>query len=153
VPAAVASISQTRARHILLAAGGGLSAAQAQEQLQEVRKTIVSGQTTFEAAARARSQDGSAAQGGDLGWANPGMFVPEFEQAMDSLREGEISAPLVSRFGVHLIQVLERRRVEPTQEQQREQVRKQLRAQKMDERFVSWLSELRARAFVEIREP
>jgi peptidyl-prolyl cis-trans isomerase SurA len=59
----------------------------------------------------------------------------------------------VSRFGVHLIQVLERRRVEPTQEQQREQVRKQLRAQKMDERFVSWLSELRARAFVEIREP
>jgi peptidyl-prolyl cis-trans isomerase SurA len=79
--------------------------------------------------------------------------VPEFEQAMDSLREGEISAPLVSRFGVHLIQVLERRRVEPTQEQQREQVRKQLRAQKMDERFVSWLSELRARAFVEIREP
>ena len=153
VPTAVASISQTRARHILLAAGGGLSAAQAQEQLQEVRKTIVSGQTTFEAAARARSQDGSAAQGGDLGWANPGMFVPEFEQAMDSLREGEISAPLVSRFGVHLIQVLERRRVEPTQEQQREQVRKQLRAQKMDERFVSWLSELRARAFVEIREP
>jgi len=153
LPAAASAITQTRARHILLAAGDGQSPAQAQEQLQDVRKAIVAGQTTFESAAQALSQDGSAAQGGDLGWANPGMFVPEFEQAMDSLREGEISAPLVSRFGVHLIQVLERRRVEPTQEQQREQVRKQLRAQKMDERFVSWLSELRARAFVEIREP
>ena len=153
LPAAVSAIVQTRARHILLTAGDGQSPAQAQEQLQDVRKAIVGGQTTFEAAAQALSQDGSAAQGGDLGWANPGMFVPEFEQVMDSLREGEISAPLVSRFGVHLIQVLERRRVEPTQEQQREQVRKQLRAQKMEERFVSWLSELRARAFVEIREP
>ena len=153
LPTAASAITQTRARHILVAAGDGHSPAQAQEQLQDVRKAILAGQTTFESAAQALSQDGSAAQGGDLGWANPGMFVPEFEQAMDSLREGEISAPLVSRFGVHLIQVLERRRVEPTQEQQREQVRKQLRAQKMDERFVSWLSELRARAFVEIREP
>ena len=72
---------------------------------------------------------------------------------MDSLPEREISAPLVSRFGVHLIQVLERRRVEPTQDQVREQMRKQLRAQKLEERFVTWLTELRARAFIEIREP
>ena len=81
------------------------------------------------------------------------MFVAEFEQVMDSLPEREISAPLVSRFGVHLIQVLERRRVEPTQDQVREQMRKQLRAQKLEERFVTWLTELRARAFIEIREP
>ena len=80
------------------------------------------------------------------------MFVPEFEQAMDRLREGEIGAPIVSRFGAHLIQVLERRRSELTIEQQRELIRKQLRAQKLDERFVTWLSELRARAFIEIRE-
>jgi peptidyl-prolyl cis-trans isomerase SurA len=81
------------------------------------------------------------------------MFVPEFEQVMDRLREGDISPPLQSRFGVHLIQVLERRRVELSLEQQREQVRKQLRTQKLEERFSTWLTELRARAFIEIREP
>jgi peptidyl-prolyl cis-trans isomerase SurA len=80
------------------------------------------------------------------------MFVPEFEQSMDRLREGDIGAPLLSRFGAHLIQVLERRRVELTSEQQRENIRRQLRAQKLDERFATWLSELRARAFIEIRE-
>jgi peptidyl-prolyl cis-trans isomerase SurA len=79
------------------------------------------------------------------------MFVPEFEQAMDRLRDGEIGAPIVSRFGAHLIQVVERRRSELTLEQQREQIRKQLRAQKLEERFVLWLSELRSRAFIEIR--
>ena len=153
IPAAVSAITQTHARHILLAVGDSVSAPQAIEQLQNLRQSIAKGETTFEAAARARSQDGSASQGGDLGWANPGMFVAEFEQVMDSLPEGEISAPLVSRFGVHLIQVLERRRVEPTQDQIREQMRKQLRAQKLEERFVTWLTELRARAFIEIREP
>ena len=153
IPAAVSAITQTHARHILLAVGDSVSAPQAIEQLQNLRQSIANGEITFEAAARARSQDGSASQGGDLGWANPGMFVAEFEQVMDSLPEREISAPLVSRFGVHLIQVLERRRVEPTQDQIREQMRKQLRAQKLEERFVTWLTELRARAFIEIREP
>ena len=153
IPAAVSAITQTHARHILLAVGDSVSAPQAIEQLQNLRQSIANGEITFEAAARARSQDGSASQGGDLGWANPGMFVAEFEQVMDSLPEREISAPLVSRFGVHLIQVLERRRVEPTQDQVREQMRKQLRAQKLEERFVTWLTELRARAFIEIREP
>jgi peptidyl-prolyl cis-trans isomerase SurA len=148
-----AALTQTRARHILLVLTPELSAAQAQERLQKLREAIVSQQTSFESAARSNSQDGSAAQGGDLGWASPGMFVPEFEQVMDRLREGDISAPSLSRFGVHLIQVLERRRVEPSLEQQREQVRKQLRAQKLEERFTTWLAELRARAFIEIREP
>ena len=147
------ALTQTRARHILLVLGPELSAAQAQERLQQLREAIIAKQTSFEAAARSNSQDGSAAQGGDLGWATPGMFVPEFEQVMDRLREGDISAPLLSRFGVHLIQVLERRRVELSLEQQREQVRKQLRAQKLEERFSTWLAELRARAFIEIREP
>ena len=148
-----ATLTQTRARHILLVLTPELSAAQAQERLQKLREAIVSQQTSFEAAARSNSQDGSAAQGGDLGWASPGMFVPEFEQVMDRLREGDISAPILSRFGVHLIQVLERRRVELSPEQQREQLRKQLRAQKLEERFSTWLTELRARAFIEIREP
>jgi len=149
----VATLTQTRARHILLVLTPELNAAQAQERLQKLREAIVSQQTSFEAAARSNSQDGSAAQGGDLGWASPGMFVPEFEQVMDRLRDGDISAPILSRFGVHLIQVLERRRVELSPEQQREQLRKQLRAQKLEERFSTWLTELRARAFIEIREP
>ena len=148
-----ATLTQTRARHILLVLTPELNAAQAQERLQKLREAIVSQQTSFEAAARSNSQDGSAAQGGDLGWASPGMFVPEFEQVMDRLRDGDISAPILSRFGVHLIQVLERRRVELSPEQQREQLRKQLRAQKLEERFSTWLTELRARAFIEIREP
>ncbi len=149
----VAALTQTRARHILLVLTPELNAAQAQERLQKLREAIVSQQTSFEAAARSNSQDGSAAQGGDLGWASPGMFVPEFEQVMDRLRDGDISAPILSRFGVHLIQVQERRRVELSPEQQREQLRKQLRAQKLEERFSTWLTELRARAFIEIREP
>ena len=148
-----ATLSQTRARHILLTLNPELNAAQAQERLQNLRESIVSQKTSFEEAARSNSQDGSAAQGGDLGWANPGMFVPEFEQVMDRLREGDISAPILSRFGVHLIQVLERRRVELSPEQQREQLRQQLRAQKIEERYTTWLAELRARAFIEIREP
>ena len=148
-----ATLSQTRARHILLTLNPELNAAQAQDRLQNLRESIVSQKTSFEEAARSNSQDGSAAQGGDLGWANPGMFVPEFEQVMDRLREGDISAPILSRFGVHLIQVLERRRVELSPEQQREQLRQQLRAQKIEERYTTWLAELRARAFIEIREP
>ena len=148
-----ATLSQTRTRHILLTLNPELNAAQAQERLQNLRESIVSRNTSFEEAARSNSQDGSAAQGGDLGWANPGMFVPEFEQVMDRLREGDISAPILSRFGVHLIQVLERRRVELSPEQQREQLRQQLRAQKIEERYTTWLAELRARAFIEIREP
>ena len=148
-----ATLSQTRARHILLTLNPELNAAQAQERLQNLRESIVSQKTSFEEAARNNSQDGSAAQGGDLGWANPGMFVPEFEQVMDRLREGDISAPILSRFGVHLIQVLERRRVELSPEQQREQLRPQLRAHKIEERYTTWLAELRARAFIEIREP
>jgi peptidyl-prolyl cis-trans isomerase SurA len=150
--ASVPALTQTRARHILLLLSEELNATQALARLEDIRKAINTRQSSFEAAARSYSQDGSATQGGDLGWASPGMFVPEFEQAMDRLREGEIGAPIVSRFGAHLIQVLERRRSELTIEQQRELIRKQLRAQKLEERFVTWLSELRARAFIEIRE-
>ncbi len=148
-----AAYTQTHARHILLVPNPELSAAQAQERLQQLRDAIVSQKISFEEAARSNSQDGSAAQGGELGWASPGMFVPEFEQVMDRLRDGEISAPMLSRFGVHLIQALERRRVELSLEQQREQLRKQLRAQKIEDRYATWLAELRARAFIEIREP
>jgi len=149
----VQAVPQTRARHILLRVSPQLSQAQALEQLGKTRARIMAGSTTFEAAARELSQDGSASQGGDLGWANPGMFVPEFESAMDRLKEREISQPLVSRFGVHLLQVMERRSVELTPVQVRERMRAELRAQRIEEAYAAWERDIRSRAFIEIREP
>jgi peptidyl-prolyl cis-trans isomerase SurA len=147
------TVVQTRARHILLRTGPELSAFAASARLAEIRQRIVSGQTDFASAARETSQDGSAAQGGDLGWANPGMYVPEFEDAMNHLREGEISKPVVSRFGVHLIQLTDRRRAELSPREVRELMRNQLREAKLDEAYVAWARDVRERAFVELREP
>jgi peptidyl-prolyl cis-trans isomerase SurA len=149
----VQSIAQTRARHILLRLTPQLNQAQAQARLSQLRQSILAGKTSFEAAAREFSQDGSAAQGGDLGWAGPGMFVPEFEEAMERLKLLEIGAPLVSRFGVHLMQVMERRTVEITAAQLRERIRAELRTQRTEEAFQTWERDVRGRAFVEIREP
>ena len=149
----VQTVPQTRARHILLRLSPQLSQAQALAQLAQVRQRILAGSTSFEAAARELSQDGSAAQGGDLGWASPGMFVPEFDEAMGRLKEREIGTPIVSRFGVHLIQVMERRKVELTPTQLREQMRAELRAKRTEEAFQIWERDIRSRAFVEIREP
>ena len=146
------SIQQSRARHILLRTGPELSAFAASTKLAAIRQTIVSGKTDFASAARDHSQDGSAAQGGDLGWASPGMFVPEFEGAMNLLKEGEISQPVVSRFGVHLIQLSERRRMELSVREVRELVRSQLREAKLDEAYANWARDLRERAYVELRE-
>jgi len=147
------TLVQQHARHILLRPDAGLTQSQALARLSQVREQVLVGSTTFEAQARALSQDGSAAQGGDLGWASPGMFVPEFEQVLSGLREGEIAAPSVSRFGVHLMQLLERRSVQLTPEQLRERERNLLRAKRSDEAFESWAREVRDRAFVEIRDP
>jgi peptidyl-prolyl cis-trans isomerase SurA len=151
--ALVETVVQTRARHILLRTSEKLTANQASARLAEVRQRIMSGATSFEAAARDVSQDGSAAQGGDLGWSVPGMFVPEFDAVLDRLKDREISQPSVSRFGVHLIQLIERRRVELSLAQQREQMRSTLKASRAEEAFATWARDVRARAFVEIREP
>jgi peptidyl-prolyl cis-trans isomerase SurA len=147
------TVVQTRARHILLRTGPELSAFAASAKLAEIRQRIVSGQTDFASAAREISQDGSAAQGGDLGWANPGMYVPEFEEVMNRLGEGEISKPAVSRFGVHLIQLTDRRRAELGPREVRELVRNQLREAKLEEAYIAWARDVRERAFVELREP
>lgn len=147
------SVTQTHVRHILLRTGPELSAFAASARLAALRQDIVSGRTDFAAAARANSQDGSAAQGGDLGWAGPGMFVPEFEEVMNRLKEGDISPPTVSRFGVHLIQALERRRVELSAREVREVVRNQLREARLEEAYATWAREVRERAYVELREP
>jgi peptidyl-prolyl cis-trans isomerase SurA len=147
------SVVQSRASHILLRPSASMNEAAAAERLSELRKRIVSGQTSFEAAAKEFSQDGSAAQGGDLGWTTPGQFVPEFESAMEKLQPGEISEPLISRFGAHLIQLRERKSTALGPRDQREAVRVLLREKKYDEAFLAWSGELRARAYVDMREP
>jgi peptidyl-prolyl cis-trans isomerase SurA len=146
-------VTQTRARHILLRTSQQVSAEVAARRLAEFRRQIESGTKTFEDLARQHSEDGSAPAGGDLGWSSPGMMVPEFDQAMDALAIGGLSAPVVSRFGVHLIQVLERREVTPEPRQLREQARSALREQKFDDAYREWAADLRARAYVEMREP
>ena len=88
-----------------------------------------------------------------MGWANPGMFVPEFEEVMNRLAPGQISDPLVSRFGVHLIQLVERRNVAVSPREQREAVRAMLREKKLEDTYVTWAQDLRGRAYVEMREP
>lgn len=147
-----ATVTQHRARHILLRVSPQMSESAAREQLNQFRKRIVAGQADFAALAREHSQDGSAAQGGDLGWANPGMFVPEFEDVMNRLAPAQISEPLVSRFGVHLIQLTERRTVTLSPREQRETVRAMLREKKLEDAYATWVQELRGRAYVEMRE-
>jgi peptidyl-prolyl cis-trans isomerase SurA len=146
------NITQTHARHILLRVTPELSEAAAREKLADFKKRVVAGQADFATLARDNSDDGSAKEGGDLGWANPGVFVPEFEQAMNGLSLGQISEPLTSRFGVHLIQVLERRETQLSQRDQRELARNVLRDKKQDEAYALWAQEVRGRAYVEYRE-
>ena len=121
-------------------------------RLAEFKRLIETGKISFEQVARENSEDGSAPEGGDLGWVSPGGFVPEFEDAMNGLPVNGISAPTPSRFGVHLIQVLERRTTEIEIKALRDQARNTLREQKYDEAYADWVKELRARAFVEVRE-
>ncbi|MGQ2999130.1 MULTISPECIES: peptidylprolyl isomerase [unclassified Variovorax] len=155
VGSADAVVTQTHARHILLQNDPKRTTEQAVAQLAEFKRRIEAsgGSVDFASLARDNSQDGSAKDGGDLGWARPGMYVPEFEEAMNRLAPGQISDPVVSRFGVHLIQVLERRNVKPSQDEQREAARAVLRDQRTEEAFNTWAQEVRARAYVEFREP
>ena len=148
-----AVVTQTRARHILLRLTPQLTEAAAVEKLAGFKKRIASGQADFAALARENSQDASAKAGGDLGWAPAGAFVPEFDKVMDALAPNQISDPLVSRFGVHLVQVLERREVPVSPRDQREMVRGMLREKKQNEAFVRWAEDIRGRAYVEFREP
>lgn len=146
-------VTQTRARHILLRPSAQLTQSQALVQLGSVRRDILSGKADFADVARRISQDGSAPQGGDLGWASPGMFVPEFEQTMNQLRPGQLAEPIVSRFGVHLIEVTERRDAPMTDAEQRNLARNVLREGKLDEAYASWVQDIRGKAFVEMRDP
>jgi peptidyl-prolyl cis-trans isomerase SurA len=147
------TVVETRARHILLRTSDQATPEQAARRLLELKRQIESGQRRFEDVAREVSEDGSAAAGGDLGWFGPGVMVPEFAEPASRLAPGTISEPVLSRFGVHLIQVLERRRAEVPAAQRREQARNVLRERKFEQAYQDWVDELRARAYVEIREP
>ncbi len=147
------TVTQTRVRHVLLRTSPQLSAEVATRRLNEYRTNIEGGRATFEEVARQFSEDGSAASGGDLGWTAPGTMVPEFEVAMNALEAGGVSAPVLSRFGVHLIQVLERREVALESRQLREQARNVLREQKFEPTYIDWAKELRGRAYIELRDP
>ena len=147
------NVTQTRVRHILLRTTPVLSDTAARVKLMAIKQRIVGGQSDFAAQARENSEDASAKEGGDLGWASPGTFVPEFEQVMNSLAPGQISEPLTSRFGTHLIQVVERRDTELSKREQREIARNALREIKQEEAYALWAQEVRGRAYVEYREP
>lgn len=148
-----ATITETRARHILLRHGGQVSQTAARAQLATYKTQIESGRADFAQLAQQHSQDASAAGGGDLGWVAPGMFVPEFEEVMNKLQPGQIADPLVSRFGVHLVQVLARREAPITERELRDLVRNSLREKKYDETYQLWAQEVRGRAYIEYRDP
>lgn len=147
---APASVMQTNARHILIRVNEVVSEAEARHRLQTVRERIVNGMD-FAEQARVFSQDGSAAKGGDLGWLNPGDTVPDFERAMEALKPGELSPVIQSPFGMHLIQVIERRERDVSAERQRSVARQAIRERKLDDAYQDWLRQLRDRTYVENR--
>lgn len=147
------AITQTRARHILLRISPQLTQQTALRRLAEYKRRIEQGEAGFAQIAREVSEDGSAPYGGDLGWANPGQFVPEFEQVMNRLAVGQISDPFLSRFGAHLVQVTDRRQSELDARQQRELATNALRERKYEQAYQEWAREIRAQAYVEMREP
>ena len=143
-------VDQTHARHILIKVSELTSETDAQRKIAELKERLDHG-ASFEELAKQHSEDASAPTGGDLGWVSPGDTVPDFEQAMSSLNPGEISGPVQSPFGWHLIQVVERRTQDVSQERQRQTARQAIRARKADAAFQEWLQKLRDRAYVEYR--
>jgi peptidyl-prolyl cis-trans isomerase SurA len=143
-------VQQTRARHILIRTNELVSESEARNRLLALKERL-DNKADFAELARARSEDTSASRGGELGWLSPGDTVPEFEQAMNALKPGEISGPVRSPFGWHLIQVQERRTEDMTREGQRMNARQALRERKTDEAYQEWVRQLRDRAYVEQR--
>ncbi|MGW8309723.1 MAG: peptidylprolyl isomerase [Thiogranum sp.] len=142
-------VEQTRARHILLRPDALTSEEEVRTRIEQLRERIAQGED-FATLARANSQDpGSGSEGGELGWVTPGQMVPEFEKAMNELEIGEVSQPVKSRFGWHLIQVLERRERDNTTDYQRARARESIRKRKTDEELEIWLRRLRDESYVE----
>ena len=147
---AVQQLEQTRARHILIKTSEVLSDTDAEARLRAIRERVVNG-ADFGELAKASSADLSAAKGGDLGWLNPGDTVPEFERAMNALQAGEVSPPVRSPFGWHLIQVMERRVQDVTDERKRSAARQALRERKAEQAYEDWVRQLRDSTYVDYR--
>ncbi len=143
-------VEQTRARHILIKVNEVVSESEAKARIERIRDRIDTG-AKFEEQAKLNSEDASSVKGGDLGWLSPGDTVPDFEAVMTKLKIGEISQPVRTQFGWHIIQVSERRTQDITAERQRDQARTALRQRKSDEAFQEWLRQTRDRAYVEIK--
>jgi peptidyl-prolyl cis-trans isomerase SurA len=148
--AALREVEQVHVRHILVRTNELVSEADAKRKLEQLRERITHG-ADFAELARLHSDDASASRGGDLGWIFPGDTVPEFERAFTQMKDGEVSEPVKTPFGWHLIQVLEHRTADASAERRRLDARKVLRERKSDEAYQEWLRQLRDRAYVEYR--
>jgi peptidyl-prolyl cis-trans isomerase SurA len=144
-------VDQTHARHILIKVNETTSETEGKAKIERLRERIVSGGAKFDEVARINSEDASSAKGGDLGWLSAGDTVPDFEHAMERLKIDEISEAVRTPFGWHIIQVLERRKQDVTQERRRDQARLALRQRKSDEGFQEFVRQQRDRAYVEYR--
>ena len=145
-------VEQTHARHILMTVSEDFTEDQAKAALLNSKRKIENGEVAFEVLAQEQSKDGSAQNGGDLGWVVSGMFVPEFEAVMNKLQPGQISEPVTTRFGVHLIQVLERREAELTSIQQREVARERVHQRKVEEAYEQWVQGITGQTYIEMRD-
>jgi peptidyl-prolyl cis-trans isomerase SurA len=148
---ASAPVAQTRLRHILIRTSETVSEGEARSRLAELRERIVGSGANFADLARVHSHDATAARGGELDWVYPGDTLPDFERAYQGLKTGEISQPVRTPFGYHLIQVLERRSGDVSSERRRLQARQVLRERKSDEAYQEWLHQLRDQIYVELR--
>ncbi len=144
------TVTQTHARHILIKTNEITSESEARNRLMQLKERLDNG-VKFEELARLHSDDGTASKGGDLGWVNPGDTVPEFEKAMEALQTNQTSGPVQTPFGWHIIQVLERRSQDVTQERQKLGARQALRERKGEEAFQDWVRQIRDAAYVELR--
>jgi peptidyl-prolyl cis-trans isomerase SurA len=145
-------VTQTQARHILLRHRPGVTDLEAQRRLNGFKDQIRVKASDFVQVAKKHSEDGSAQNGGNLGWMSPGELVPEFEQAMNQLNINEVSDPVRTEFGWHLIQVLERRQAQLSADKQRDFARAAIREKKLDQAYEDWLRQIRDAATVEIRQ-
>ena len=143
-------IEQTHARHILIKLSEVMNEKDGKAKMDNIKERLDNGEK-FEVLARQFSEDSTASNSGDLGWVNPGDTVPQFEKAMNDLKDGQISDPVRTQFGWHVIQVLERRKQDMSKEAARLKARQEIRARKADEAYQDWIQELRDRAYVELK--
>ncbi|MDP3088259.1 MAG: peptidylprolyl isomerase [Methylotenera sp.] len=143
-------IQQTHSRHILIKLSEIMSEKEGKLKIDSIKERLDNGEK-FEALARQFSEDSTASNGGDLSWVNPGDTVPQFEKVMNELKENQISDPVRTQFGWHIIQVIERRSQDMSKESARLKARQEIRARKADEAYQDWIRELRDRAYVELR--